>query len=208
MFLATHSFVDSEVGVVSHVPWWVSQMSKQTNSSKVKHSGYLGCHWDTKFMKWGIWASDPAYKELPRTYNLLKKKSVWIHLRNKLSILFENCVQLAWVWTPQEKRCRNRKKTKNLPKNLARLRVTNEGKYLIFTYFWLQSLFLLMHSPISWLPWYRAVERRCRVRRWIELRALQGNVSFSWFFNIWPPEVSLFVLPLMDGREAPCRREM
>lgn len=136
------------------------------------------------------------------------KKRICLNPFEKYSVYFiwKLCPACLGLNPSREKVKEQEKKT--YPKKLARLRVTNEGKYLIFTYFWLQSLFLLMHSPISWLPWYRAVERRCRVRRWIELRALQGNVSFSWFFNIWPPEVSLFVLPLMDGREAPCRREM
>lgn len=51
-------------------------------------------------------------------------------------------------------------------------------------------------------------ERRCRVRRGTGFRGLQGIISFLWFYNVWPLKVSLFVLPLMDGHESPCRTEM
>lgn len=52
---------------------------------------------------------------------------------------------------PPEKRQQEEQK-KNPQKTQMFVEATNEGKYVIFNYFWLQSLFLLMHSPNSWLP--------------------------------------------------------
>lgn len=57
---------------------------------------------------------------------------------------------------PQEKGIRKREEKKKQ----GLVKVTEEGKCVIFSYFWLQSLFLIMYSPNSWLPWYRAVTRK------------------------------------------------
>lgn len=119
LFLATHSFVDSRALCCSEV------MLPLRNSFKVKHSGHLGCHWDTRFVKWEIWISDITYKELPQTSSLAKKPKpkpkqipVWTSLRKDgyFYLKIVSCLLGSKpLVEPQEKSCRNRKK--KYPKN-------------------------------------------------------------------------------------------